>query len=273
MNEKKISVIMGLYNCEDTLVRAIDSIINQTYTNWELIMCDDGSIDQTYSIAQGFVEKYPDKMILLHDDKNMHLAHALNRCFAVATGEYIARMDADDYSLPNRFEKQVAFLDSHPEYILCGTQIRIISELSGKEYITFIDAYPDKYTLHKHTPFNHATIICRREMYEILGGYSEAKTAVRCEDQELWYRFFAKGLTGANLEEALYFVYENKAMIYRVTANSRWNGFVTATKGYRLLHFRCIYFYRPAFNFLKIMIPPKVIIFFKKRGGWGRKEK
>ena len=105
-----VSVIMGIYNCEKTLSDAIDSIINQTYSDWELIMCDDGSTDNTYQIATKYSEK-DNRITVIKNDTNSGLAFSLNHCLKYAKGEYVARMDADDISLPNRFEKQVAFLN------------------------------------------------------------------------------------------------------------------------------------------------------------------
>ena len=264
MEAKKISIIMGIYNCEDTLENAIASITSQTYNNWELIMCDDGSTDNTYKVAKNLASRFPGRIVLLHDDKNHQLAHALNRCLKHVTGDYVARMDADDESFSERFEKQVAFLNGHPEYILCGTQILIESELSGRKYISKISEHPNKFTLHKHTPFNHATVMCRKEMFDILGGYSEAKTAERCEDQELWYRFFANGLTGANILEPLYRVVENKALIYRTTSKNRWNSFVTAVKGYKLLRYPWYWFAKPFIGLGKILVPKKLIVKYKR---------
>lgn len=265
MNNKRISVIMGLYNCEDTLERAVRSIIDQTYRNWNLIMCDDGSTDGTCRVAKQLAEWNPDKIILIHNDKNRHLAYSLNRCLEQADGEYIARMDADDVSMPERFERQVAFLDKHPDHILCGTQILIHSELSGQDYISSIEECPDKYTLYRRIPFNHATIMCRKEMYNILNGYSEANTAVRCEDQELWYRFFAKGLKGANILEPLYTVVENKELIYRITPKNRWNSFITALKGYRLLRYPWYWYYKPFLNIAKVFVPKRLIIKYRMK--------
>ena len=115
---KKVSVIMGIYNCGPTLQEAIDSILAQTYSNWELILCDDGSGDNTYAIADEYRRKYPDRIVLLRNESNTGLNHTLNRCLEVATGDYVARMDGDDISLPDRFEKQVMFLDAHPEYTI-----------------------------------------------------------------------------------------------------------------------------------------------------------
>ncbi|MDK0922904.1 glycosyltransferase family 2 protein, partial [Clostridium perfringens] len=106
MNDKKIkvSIIMGIYNCEKTLSDCIDSLLNQTYTNWELIMCDDSSTDCTYKIAKRYAEKY-NNIILLRNETNKKLSATLNRCLEVAKGEYVARMDADDIALPTRLEK------------------------------------------------------------------------------------------------------------------------------------------------------------------------
>ena len=87
----RISVIMGIHNCEKTLREAVDSICRQTYTNWELILWDDGSTDGTYKIAQEYAAEYPDRIRAFHDRENRKLAHALNECLCRAEGELIAR--------------------------------------------------------------------------------------------------------------------------------------------------------------------------------------
>ena len=109
--EKKplVSILMGIYNCADTLEEAIESIENQTYDNWELIMCDDGSKDNTYEIAKKYNEKNPEKFVLIKNEKNLGLNMTLNNCLKVAKGELIARMDGDDISLPERFGKMANF--------------------------------------------------------------------------------------------------------------------------------------------------------------------
>ena len=105
---------MGIYNCADTLSEAIDSIINQTYTNWQLILCDDCSTDNTYNVAKSYQEKYPEKIVLVRNEVNSRLAFSLNHCLKYADGEFIARMDGDDISVSNRFEVQLKFLNDHP---------------------------------------------------------------------------------------------------------------------------------------------------------------
>lgn len=261
----QISVIMACYNCEKTLSKAIDSILAQTYTNWMLICCDDGSEDGTYRILKQYKEKYPDKFIIIQNDKNRKLAYSLNRCLEYVNTEFVARMDADDESFPERFSKQIEFLTDHPEYIVCGTKIRINSELSKRQYISDIDEHPDRYTLYRHTPFNHATIMCRKEMYELLDGYTDTKTTVRCEDKDLWYRFFEKGLVGANLMEPLYRIVEDKAMIFRSTQKSRWNGFLTELRGYQKLRYPWYWYYKPFINLAKIIIPRSAVVFYYKK--------
>lgn len=116
MGEYKVSIIMGIYNCGNTLEESINSILNQTYRNWELILCDDGSTDNTYEVAKKYAEKFPDKIILLKNECNKGLNITLNRCLRQATGELIARQDGDDISMPERFEKEIEILLRKPEF-------------------------------------------------------------------------------------------------------------------------------------------------------------
>ena len=111
----KISVLMGIYNCADTLPEAIDSLLAQTETDWELILCDDGSEDETPAVAQTYQNRFPEKIILIRNPRNMGLNHTLNRCLEQAKGCFIARMDGDDISVPTRLEEEVSALEAHPE--------------------------------------------------------------------------------------------------------------------------------------------------------------
>lgn len=200
---EKVSIIMGIYNCEDTLSEAIDSIINQSYQNWEFIICDDGSTDKTYEIAKSYEEKYPDKIIILRNKENMRLAASLNRCLGVATGKYVARMDADDISLPERLEKEVDYLEKHPDCDCVGTG-RIIFDENGREYVRISNEIPKKENMLLGVPFAHPTIMMRKRVYDILGGYTVSKDTMRAEDADLWFRFFEKNFQGYVLQEPLY---------------------------------------------------------------------
>src|SRR5699024_1005289 len=129
MNQKpRISVIMGIYNCERTLPEAIESILNQTFTDWELIMCDDGSTDNTYQIALKYANQYPAKIVLIQNKCNCGLNYTLNRCLDVATGEMIARMDGDDICSSKRFEVEITELDREPEITIVSTDMGYFDE-------------------------------------------------------------------------------------------------------------------------------------------------
>lgn len=236
-NRKKISVIMGIRNCANVLSEAIDSIINQSYTDWELIMCDDASTDGTYEKALSYVDKYPDKMILLRNDENKYLAYSLNRCLGKATGYYIARMDGDDLSDPKRFEKQVAFLQEHPGISLVGCSMQRFSDEGGLADIDSKPGRPTKFDLRYGPTFNHATIMTYKSVYDSLDGYVVSERTIRGQDYDLWFRFYAKGYVGANMQEPLYLVREDMSAIKRRTSRVRWNGFRTAQMGYKLLGF------------------------------------
>lgn len=94
----KISILMGIYNCASTLAEAIDSILAQTFTDWELILCDDGSKDDTYAVADSYRRRYPHKIILIKNPQNMGLNFTLNHCLEHASGEYIARIQRNPHS-------------------------------------------------------------------------------------------------------------------------------------------------------------------------------
>lgn len=200
--QKKVSIIMGIYNCADTLKEAIDSIVQQTYHDWELIMCDDGSQDNTYKIAEKFLEKY-ENIIVFQNERNMGLNYTLNRCLEKANGKYIARMDGDDISLPTRLEKEVAFLDQHREYAIVSTNMIYFDE-NGEWGRSNMLEFPKKEDLVKATPFCHAPCMVRREAYEKVKGYSVNKKLLRMEDYHLWFKMYSAGYKGHNLQEALY---------------------------------------------------------------------
>lgn len=199
----KISVIMGIYNCAGTLRPAIDSILNQTEQDFELVLCDDGSVDDTCAIAKEYQEKYPDKVVLLQNKKNLGLNITLNRCLAAAKGDYIARMDGDDLCDPTRFEKELAVLAAHPEVAFVGTQVRMFDE-RGVWGQTSHPQFPEKKDFAHGNPFSHGSCMVRRSAYEAMGGYSEDPQVVRVEDFYLWMRMYEAGMRGMNLPEPLY---------------------------------------------------------------------
>ena len=254
----KVSVIMGIYNCEETLAEAIDSIINQTYTDWQLIMCDDCSTDGTYRLAEEYRERYPDRIILLKNEKNMRLSYSLNRCIEAADGRFVARMDGDDISAPDRFEKQVRYLEAHPDVQLVGTAMQRFDE-KGLHDVDGKPEHPDRFILRNDKPFNHATIMTYRHVYDTLGGYTVSERTKRSQDYELWFRFYHAGFSGDNLPDALYLVREDENAIKRRTFRVRRNSYLIMVNGYRLLGFPKRWLIKPTIMFIiKSLVPFKL---------------
>ena len=268
MESGKISILMGIYNCAKTLPEAIDSILSQTYTNWELILCDDCSTDDTYAVAEGYRKRFPDKILLLKNEKNSKLAFTLNHCLEAATGEFVARMDGDDKSVPERFEKQVAFLRGHPNIVLVGTGMQRFYDDGSFGTVATCPEYPDRFTPAKQLAFNHATILAYKWVYDQLGGYTVCPRTVRGQDRDLWYRFFDAGLKGANLQEPLYMVREDVDAIKRRTAKDRWISYQTTVYGYRLLHYPIHWYIKPTLGLLKCLVPVKGVLWYRN---WQKK--
>lgn len=265
----KVSILMGIYNCAPTLREAVESILSQTFTDWELILCEDGSGDDTYAIAQEYRRAHPDRIILLRNEKNMGLNHTLNRCLQAASGEYCARMDGDDLSLPDRFEKQVAFLDAHPEYAIVSTPMIFFDEQGEWGRNQMIER-PQRDDFIHHSPVHcHAPCMIRREAYLAVGGYTEDLRMLRFEDVNLWYKLYAAGYQGYNLSEPLYMMRDGREAAGRRGLRSRMNGVYVTYVGFRLFRYPW-YMYRFVVldfikHFIKGVMPEKLYLFFHKR--------
>lgn len=255
----KVSIIMGIYNCEKTLSAAIESIVSQTYANWELIMCDDGSKDNTYEVAKRYRAKYPEKIILLRNETNMKLAFTLNCCLEVASGEYIARMDADDMSLPQRIEKEVKFLECNSKIACVGTGCVIFDD-KGDNGIRMCKENPTKMAFVHGTPFAHPTIMMRKEVYDKLGGYTSSEDTLRAEDLDLWFRFFSHGYQGYVIQEPLYRYRESLSDFKRRSFQAAVGTTKVYLHGYKLLEYP-FYVYPYAFKPIIAALVPKRLMY------------
>ena len=261
----KVSVIMGVYNCAQTLPEAIESILKQTYDNWELIICDDASEDDTCAVAERYQKQYPEKIALLRNDANRKLSYTLNRCLEVATGELVARMDGDDRSHPDRFRREVDYLMAHPDVQLVGTDMQCFDE-KGKHRIRHAVSSPEPVILRNRSPFFHATIMTYRSVYDALHGYTVAPRTERAEDLDLWFRFFQIGYAGANIPETLYEVREDQETFRRRTVQGRINGLKTLAWGYRLLGFPARWMVKPVILAgLKSVVPAQAVRWMRQR--------
>lgn len=268
MSTPLISVIMSAHNASITLPAALASIEQQTFQNWELVVCDDASTDSTQSILTDAVSELgANRLILLRNEVNRKLAYSLNRCLEVASGDFIARMDADDLSEPTRFEVQLRYLAEHPEVDVVGTAMRRFNAYGPGEVIYPAAAEPDKWTLGRSTksPFFHATILARREVFEKVGNYTVSWRTERGQDLDLWFKFFAAGLVGRNLPDPLYWVREDAAAIRRRTPKARFGSYVTRIKGNWALRYPLGAYVRCTVNALKIFVPYRVFDWHRER--------
>lgn len=178
-----ISVILPVYNAENTLGEAIGSILNQTFADFELILINDGSTDASEKI----VLSYEDKRIkYFSNETNKGLIYTLNRGLRLARGKYIARMDADDISLPTRFEKQVRILEENPSIIVCGSRIAYFGIKKRKSvYIAPESSEENKKWLVRESCFAHPTVMMRKEVLvnNRISYHPDYKNA---EDYKLW---------------------------------------------------------------------------------------
>jgi glycosyltransferase involved in cell wall biosynthesis len=196
----KVSIILPVYNGEPYLRQAVQSILDQTFADYECIIINDGSTDNSLKTLASF----QDPRLHIVSQTNQGLRAALNAGIALAKGEYIARMDQDDISRPNRFTKQIDFFNTHPEHILVGTTFAYINndnQITGA-FPALLDDVDIKRELYTKTPFGHGTIMVRSSALK-QGSFKYRQEAVHVEDYDLWIRLASVGKY-ANLPEILY---------------------------------------------------------------------
>ena len=259
----KVSVIMSVFNAEKTLREAIDSIVHQTFSDWEFVICDDCSTDKSRSILDEYELAYPGQFIIIQNETNMRLAASLNRCLEKCSGEYIARMDADDLSKEDRLEKQVAFLDNHPDYQLVGSAMQRFDN-SGMHDVVCIPENPNISVLKRGVTFCHATIMMRKTAYDALHGYTVSDVVFRSQDYEMWFRFYALGMKGYNIQEPLYYVREDINAIKRRSFKNRRCIMRIQYNGYKLIKAPKSWYIYPVIEFSKSFIPSGLIMKFRR---------
>ena len=198
-----ISVLIPTFNVSKYIADAINSILDQTYENFEIIIIDDHSTDETYEILQDF-EKAHRNIILHRNSSNLKIAVTLNNALALASGEYIIRMDGDDISEPERLERYLQAIMSNPDLDILGSSVVSIDE-SGRELgrtIFYEDFNLIKRTLKYRSPCAHIWI-AKVEVYKALGGYRNIPGA---EDYDFLLRAITSGFKVCNIED--YFGYK-----------------------------------------------------------------
>ncbi|OGF55346.1 MAG: hypothetical protein A2Z21_07745 [Candidatus Fraserbacteria bacterium RBG_16_55_9] len=179
-----MSVVLPAFNEEGYIRRSVDSILSQTFPDFELILLDDGSTDDTWKIMQS----YQDSRIRMIQLGRVGFTKALNYGLRISRGDYIARMDADDESLPKRLERQVEFLDSQPTVSIVGTTYYRHDGLRNERYVRCFPQHDQdiRRALGLYIPICHGSVMFRKVVIEKVGGYNESLSDL--EDLELWLR-------------------------------------------------------------------------------------
>lgn len=208
-NQPLVSVLLPVYNGAGFLEGGIESILSQSYRNIELIIINDGSSDDSAKI----ISKFQDPRIRAYHQENQGLAATLNRAINLAKGEYLARQDQDDLSLPQRIEIQVRFLNAHPNCGMVGGWAEIwVGNVKSERIHQHPTESPHlKYDLLFDNPFVHSSVMLRKSVCETVGLYSTDKSRQPPEDYELWSRV-ARHFEVANIPEVL--------LVYREVPNS-----------------------------------------------------
>jgi glycosyltransferase involved in cell wall biosynthesis len=202
MSSPRVSVIMPVYNTAAYLGEAIQSILDQSYGDFEFIIINDGSTDHSEQIINSFNDP---RIIYLNNEENQGLVYTLNRGVNLASGEWIARMDGDDISLPIRFEEQMQYLHDHPYVDVLATTVQLIDEQGADAGIWVDDQsaiLPEQ--ILAHLPVNnciaHPTVMVRAE---ILKKFKYLEEQAQAEDYDLWLRMASRGYVIHKLNETL----------------------------------------------------------------------
>lgn len=193
-----LTVVLPVYNAEKYVAEAITSILKQTYTQFEFLIINDGSTDKSLQVIQNTIGNDPRVKLVSRENKG--LSFTLNEAAQIASGDYYARMDADDIALPNRLEKQIKFIEKH-KVDICGTWHQLFGAQTN--VIVFPETEDDiRCGLLFNSPFSHPTVILKTELIKKLGYRTEFNGA---EDYDLWERALRAGYRAYNIPEVLYF--------------------------------------------------------------------
>lgn len=202
-NNPAISVLMPVYNGERFLKEAIDSILSQTFTDFEFIIINDGSTDNTENIILSYKDE---RIVYIKNDVNLKLIKTLNKGVDLARGKYIARMDADDISLPTRLEVQYKFMERHPELAAISSWVNYISDknkIIGKStYYSCTSSIAILYASLFRTPLSHPSSFIKTNILRSIK-YSDIPSALHIEDLVLWNTMLLQNYRLMNLKERL----------------------------------------------------------------------
>lgn len=267
MNRPLVSVIIPTHNAAKSINRCLRSIVNQTYTNIEIICCDDNSTDSTYDLICEW-EKKDERITALRNKENMRAAFSRNRCIEQAKGKYIAQIDDDDCCDPSRIEKQVLFLEEHTEYDFLGTGLYYFDEngIWGESMQTEGFA-PNKEVFLHGACFANPTMLYRADVLKAVNGYRVAKETRRGQDYDLHMRLYANGYHGYILPDKLTYYYRGKNSYPKCKYEYCIDEAIIRLKNYKQLGLLPKGYFFAAKPLIAGLVPTKFLERIKKRLG------
>lgn len=233
--KKLVSVIIACYNAEEYIDDCIKALLAQTYSNLEIIICDDASTDNSYIKLCEWKEK-DNRITVLNNDKNLYAAETRNNCIAISKGDYLLIQDVDDISKTNRVERLVAVLESEDiDFVSSAMSAFDTNPQETFKLMKQKKMYPKKKDFLWNLPFYHPATMFTREAIMAVDGYRVAEETRRGQDYDMFMRMYAKGFKGKNLEESLYLFRLDNANIKRRTFKARIGEYKIRKRGFKEL--------------------------------------
>lgn len=267
MGNELVSFIIPTYNAEKTIGRCLESALNQTYKNIEIICCDDCSSDNTVSVLKEYAQRY-NNITVLENSINQRAAYSRNQCVKSAKGIYLAQIDDDDYCAPDRIEKQVDFLNKNCEYAFIGSNVFKFDEngVWGESKIRG-NYEPRREDFLQGSCFINPSVTFRKEVFDEVNGYRVIEKTRRAEDYDLYMRLYANGYKGYNMKECLSFYYRGKCSYKKCKYIYRIDEFKIRYENFKLLGLMpwgIIYVLKPL---IVGLIPIEILEKIKRRNG------
>jgi len=262
-----VSIIMPVYNASRFLEESIQSVLAQTYTNFELIIINDGSKDGSFEIIQKY-QKQDKRILIIDNKKNLGVVKCLNIGLRKSSGDYIARIDADDIWFPEKLMKQISFLRNNPNISLLGSSVIPINksgEEKGKKIFNdqvFLEGEKLKEYLFKRNPFCHSSIIFPASIINEIGAYDE--NFINSEDYEFWFRILSKKEGTIKEEKFVKYRIYPEMISLKKRKEQTWYAIKAKVKGIKYFK-KPLYYYSYLIFDLIDLIRPKFLSKLKKR--------
>lgn len=235
MDEKIVSIIIACYNAENYIESCLDSLLNQTYQNFEIIICDDASNDNSLSLLMEYRKK-DDRIKVLHNDTNRFAAFSRNRCLEISKGDFIMIQDIDDASVENRIEKLIKAISNSDADFASSAVFQFDEDIQQVQGIFHPRKLtPTKYDFLWNLPFHHPATMFKRECIVSVGGYRVSSETRRGQDYDMFMRMYANGYKGINIDEPLYYFRVNAANIRRRTWVARKDEIKIRYRGFKAM--------------------------------------